>query len=129
MEHEAIFSYRYSADENREILAIRKKYLPREESRLEELSRLDHQVQTAGLLPGLTVGVLSCLLFGMGLCFGLEVIGSTVWLGIPFGVIGIVGMAAAYPLYHRLFQKAKAAYTPRILQLAAELTGEKHSAV
>ena len=31
------FSYRYSAKENKEVQEIRRKYLPREESKLEEL--------------------------------------------------------------------------------------------
>ena len=35
------FSYTYSAPENQEVLSIRKKYLPREETKLEELKRLD----------------------------------------------------------------------------------------
>lgn len=35
------FTYSYSAKRNSEVLEIRKKYLPQEESKLEELKRLD----------------------------------------------------------------------------------------
>ena len=37
MEQQNGFSYTYSAPENQEVLNIRKKYLPQEESKLEEL--------------------------------------------------------------------------------------------
>lgn len=42
------FSYKYSAVENKEIQEIRKKYLPQNESKLEELKRLDMQAQMPG---------------------------------------------------------------------------------
>lgn len=47
------FSYKYSAVENKEIQEIRKKYLPQSESKLEELKRLDMQVQNAGMAESL----------------------------------------------------------------------------
>lgn len=51
------FSYIYSAKENKEILEIRKKYLPREESKLDELKRLDKIVQTSGTVESLCAGI------------------------------------------------------------------------
>lgn len=124
MEDNTVFSYHYSAPENAEVEYIRKKYLPKTESKLEELKRLDRQVQEAGLMQSLSVGVLSCLCFGLGLCLTIKVIGSSLLLGLPFGIIGIAGMLAAYPIYRKCFTKVKNANAPRILQLAAELSGE-----
>lgn len=124
MDKENTFSYTYSAKENQEVLNIRKKYLPREESKLEELKRLDNLVQTSGVMEALCAGVGGCLVFGLGLCLAMEVIGHMIWLGIVLGLIGAAGMFAAFPVYRRLFSKAKAKYSPRILELAAELSGQ-----
>ncbi len=124
MEHPASFSYTYSASDNQEVLRIRKKYLPQEESKLEELKRLDHLVQGSGVMESLCTGIGSCLVFGTGLCFAMQVIGNAVWLGIVLGLIGAVGMIAAFPTYKKYFNKAKARHTPRILELTAELTCE-----
>ena len=55
--NENTFSYTYSAPENQEVLNIRKKYLPREETKLEELKRLDRTVQNSGVMEALIVGV------------------------------------------------------------------------
>ena len=54
--NENAFSYTYSAPEKQEVLNIRKKYLPREETKLEELKRLDSLVQNSGVTQSLCSG-------------------------------------------------------------------------
>lgn len=119
------FHYTYSAKENQEVLNIRKKYLPREENKVEELKRLDNLVQAAGMAESLCVGLGGGLIFGLGLCLVMEVMGHMLWLGVILGLVGIAGMIAAFPVYRKFFARAKAKYAPRILQLAEELTGDK----
>ncbi len=93
--NENAFSYTYSATCNQEVLNIRKKYLPREETKLEELKRLDHLVQNSGVAQSLCAGIGGCLIFGLGLCLAMEVIGQMIWLGVILGLIGTAGMLAA----------------------------------
>ena len=124
MEKQNCFSYTYSAPENQEILQIRNKYLPKEENKLDELKRLDQLVQNAGITEALSIGIGSSLVFGLGLCLAMKVIGDAVWLGILLGLIGSVGMLFAYPVNRKYYTEAKNAYAPRILELAAELSGE-----
>ena len=128
MNQETTFIYKYSAKENAEVQAIRKKYLPREESKFEELKRLDCMVQNSGTLESLCAGIGGTLIFGLGLCLAMQVIGSGVLmtaLGVLLGILGIGGMIVAYPIYRKVFTNAKTKYAPRILELTAELTGEK----
>jgi len=125
MAQENGFSYTYSAPENQEVLAIRKKYLPREESKLEELKRLDGMVSSAGAVEALCAGIGGCLVFGVAMCFGLDVFGSVFWPAIPLGLLGSAGMVAAYPLQKKRNADARKKYGPRILELAEELIAEK----
>ena len=122
--NENAFSYTYSASCNQEVLNIRRKYLPKEETKLEELKRLDHLVQNSGVTESLCAGMVGCLIFGLGLCLAMEVIGQMIWLGVILGLIGAAGMLAAFPVYRKFFNKAKAQHTPRILELAAQLSGQ-----
>ena len=122
---ENTFSYKYSADENLEVQLIRKKYLPREESKLEELKRLDYTVQTSGMTESLTVGIGGALIFSLGLCFAMQVIGNGViliMLGILLGIVGITGMLLAYPIQRKIFAKTKEKFLPRILELTEDLS-------
>lgn len=121
MEQNKTFTYKYSAAQNREVQEIRKKYLPKEESKLEELKRLDKKVQLAGTLEGLTVGIVGCLVFGVGLCLAMQVIGNIVPLGIIVGIIGTVLMIAAYPIHRKIYNKTRTELVPRILQLTEEI--------
>lgn len=123
MPNDNVFHYTYSAPENQEVLNIRKKYLPKEETKMEELIRLDRRVQSSGMVESLSAGIGGALIFGLGMCLSMKVIGNVMWLGVLLGFIGIVGMITAYPVYRRTFEKAKAQYAPRILELTAELTG------
>ena len=122
--NENAFSYTYSATCNQEVLNIRKKYLPRGETKLEELKRLDRLVQNSGVTESLCAGIGGCLVFGLGLCIAMEVIGHMIRLGVILGLIGTAGMLAAFPVYRKFFNKAKAQHTPRILELAAQLSGQ-----
>ncbi len=124
MSNELAFSYNYSAAHSKEAQMIRDKYLPRKETALEELKRLDRAVDNAGLIPSLGVGVLSCLVFGLGMCFALGALPKSMVLGVLFGIIGTVGMLFAYPVHRHCICKAKETHQARILELASQLCGE-----
>ncbi len=118
---ENMFMYQYSSKQNEEVEIIRKKYLPPEENRLETLKRLDLQVQNAGVAESLILGILGALIFGMGMCFGLNV-----WEGgfvptVLLSLFGMIAMLLAYPLHCRMRQKAKQKLTPEILRLSEEM--------
>lgn len=47
---------------------IRSKYLPKEESKLEKLIRLDKQTEKKGQAVSIALGVIGSLLLGVGMC-------------------------------------------------------------
>ena len=121
MENDNVFTYQYSAKEKCEVEHIRKKYLPQEEDKLEGLRTLDRRVRLAGVIPALCIGVTGCLVFGIGMCFGLDVFAGTDLLTLLFLAIGIAAMLPAYPIYKRARKRAEAELTPEILRLADEI--------
>ncbi len=62
------FSYTYSARQQEEILAIRQKYLPPVEDKMEQLRKLDRQTNLPGIIAAIIVGLIGTVLFGVGLC-------------------------------------------------------------
>lgn len=121
------FTYSYSAKENKEIQEIRKKYIPNEESKFDELKRLDYMVQNSGMTEALCIGISGTLIFGLGLCLAMQVIGSGMFcilLGVLLGVVGMVGIGIAYPIHRKIFNATKNKMAPRILELTSELSGE-----
>lgn len=127
MEQNTSFSYTYSAKENAEVLEIRKKYLLKEESKFEEMKRLDDLVQSAGTTAALSLGIGGTMLMGLGLCLALEVIAVGAMaqvLGSFLGLVGVVDVSLAYPVHQKATQKAKKVYAARILELAADLSHE-----
>ena len=115
------FSYSYSAQRNREIECIRKKYIAREESKVERLKRLDMSVQTAGVIEALCLGIVGILIFGVGMCFFLDVFVGAPALTAVFMILGVLIMAPAYPVYKRISQRTKEKLTPEILSLSEEI--------
>ena len=120
------FKYRYSSEQNREIEAIRSKYLPKVESKIDVLKRLDARVRDAGQLEGLTVGVVGALVFGIGMCIGLGAIAAAPILAALFGTVGAAIMVCAYPIYRSISRRIRNELTPEILRLSDEILNEKN---
>ena len=116
------FNYSYSAARQSEIDSIRKKYLPPEEQedKLERLRKLDASVTTPGMIASMALGILSALIFGVGMCCFL--LWSRWALGVFACLLGVAGMLAAPWLYNRLTAKRRAQIAPEILRLTEELS-------
>lgn len=121
------FQCTYSGSEQEEIRKIREKYLPKEENKLEELRRLDASVERPGRIVSMSVGVLSTLVLGTGMSC-VMVWGETLYeVGIIIGIIGLLGIGAAYPIYTRMTKKRREKLAPQILELTEELSHLKQS--
>ena len=114
------FEYTYSSTEQEEIRKIREKYLPKGESRLEQLRRLDASAQRPGTIAALSLGISGALLFGLGMACTMVWQGALFYPGILIGVVGMVGMALAYPLCRRITRKKRAEIADEILRLSGE---------
>ncbi len=118
------FNYTYSAKQQEEIRNIRKRYLPPEENedKMEQLRRLDQSATKKGTVVSLVVGIIGCLLLGVGMCCTMVWMEQLFIPGIIIGVIGIVAVAVSYPLYTRITKKEREKIAPQILKLTEELS-------
>ncbi len=129
MENKEGFSFTYSAAQQQEVEDIRKKYLPKEEDKMEQLRKL-HAVPTQkAQAASLAVGVIGALIMGTGMSLAMTDIGQmlgshrelSMLIGILIGLVGMVLVAFAYPLYNRVLRKEREKIAPEILRLSDEL--------
>ena len=114
------FAFTYSAKQQEEVQNIRKKYLPPEEDKMEQLRRLDASVGQKGVIVSLTIGFFSTLVLGVGMCCVMVWDGLFI-PGVIIGMLGIVGMISAYPAYLHITKKQREKLAPEILRLTEEL--------
>ena len=126
MEHKEEFSFTYSAQQQKEVEAIRKKYLPQEADKLEQLRRL-HAIPTRkALSAALAVGIAGTLIMGTGMSLCMTELsgflgGTAMFIGIPVGIAGMALVALAYPIYNRVLKKKREKIAPEILLLSNDL--------
>lgn len=115
------FNYTYSAPEQQEVKKIRERYLPKEESKLDQLRRLDESVTRKGMALSLMMGTISSLILGIGMCCCMVWGGWLFVPGIVIGIVGIFGVSLAYPMYTKVTKRERERIAPEILRLADEL--------
>ena len=116
-----VFSYTYSAKEQEEVKQIRKKYMPKEADKMEQLHRLDRSVTRKGAAVSIAMGIIGALTLGIGMCGAMVWMGQWFVPGIVIGLVGIILVSLAYPLYTRITQKEREKVAPEILRLTDEL--------
>ena len=129
MDNNEGFNYTYSAKEQEEIKAIRKKYAASEEAedKMTQLRRLDASVYSKASAAALAVGIVGALIMGIGMSLVMTDIGAVLGtvlamiIGISIGVVGIVLVCLAYPIYNRTLKKEREKIAPEILRLTDEL--------
>lgn len=122
-EKKETFTFTYSASQQEEVKRIREKYAPatEQEDKMERLRRLDRAATKPGTVAALIVGTISTLIMGLGMCCTM-VWSDTLFIpGIIIGVVGIMGICAAYPLYLRITKRRRDKLAPEIMRLADEL--------
>ena len=121
MEHKEGFSFTYSAEQQKEVEAIRKKYLPKEEDKMETLRKLDRKVERPGTVASLVNGILGSLVFGAGMSCCLVLSEQLFVPGIVIGILGLIMTGTSYPMYKKITIKKRAKYAEQILALTNEL--------
>ena len=77
-------------------------------------------------MTSLVVGIIGVLIMGTGMSVCLTDIGAALGslamvIGILVGIVGMVLIALAYPIYNRVLKKQRDKIAPEILHLSDEL--------
>ncbi|HAY19760.1 MAG TPA: dihydropteridine reductase [Clostridiales bacterium] len=101
-------------------------YAPKDTSKVVALRKLDARAKRPANIFTYTLGVISALVFGTGMCLAMGQIGSgtvgSLVLGIIVGIIGMIGMGVNYPIYKRILENGKKKYAFEIMELAKEIS-------
>lgn len=118
------FEFTYSAKQQEEVEKIRNKYVPKEESKMEKLIRLDKQAERPGTIASIVVGVLGSLILGAGMSCTL-VWNSSLEIfiaGIVIGIVGMIVVGMAYPIYKKITKKERTKIAEQVIALSNELS-------
>ena len=105
--------------------SIAKDYAPKESSKIVALKKLDHKAKLPATIFTYSLGIVSALVFGTGMCLAMQVIGSGlvgIVLGIVVGIVGLIGCGINYPIYKKMLEKSKAKYAYEIVELARQIS-------
>ena len=126
---ENAFQYTYSAKEQSEVKAIRQKYLPQEESKMDRLRKLDRSASQRAQAWAISLGIIGVLFLGTGMSLFMSELGTklgmhgdlAMLIGIAVGIIGLALVALAYPVYNRVLRNERRRIASEILRLTEEL--------
>lgn len=101
-------------------------YTPKDTSKVVALRKLDAKAKLPATIFAYTLGIITSLIAGVGMCLSMNVIGSgsvaSFVFGIIIGIIGFIGISVNFPIYKKLLKKGKRKYAFEIVQLAREIS-------
>lgn len=107
---------------------IASEYAQKETSKVTALKKLDAKAKLPAEIFAYTVGIISALVFGIGMCLSMGILGDggTGFMagGIVIGLVGIAGISVNYPIYKKILAKSKKKYAADIIALAKEIADQ-----
>lgn len=89
-------------------------YAPKKTSKVVALRKLDAKAKLPATVFTYTLGIVSALVFGVGMCLSMKVIGdgsmAMMIAGIAVGILGMAGMGADFPIYRKILARGKQKY-------------------
>ena len=93
---------------------------------MEQLRKLDRSATQKAQAYSIALGVIGALILGSGMSICMTDLAAflgemALFVGIPVGLVGLVLVALAYPVYNRVLKKERERIAPQILRLTDEL--------
>ncbi|MDO4197799.1 MAG: dihydropteridine reductase [Erysipelotrichaceae bacterium] len=106
--------------------SLANEYAPKDTSKVVTLKKLDNKAKMPATVSAYSLGIISALVLGAGMCFSMKIIGDgsqTMFIvGVVLGVLGIAGVCVNYPIYKKLLENGKKKYAYEIMELAKEIS-------
>lgn len=120
-------TYRYTAEEQREIDALRRRYTSdNPDDQLSAMRRIDQSVTKRATGMAVCLGLGGALVMGLGLAMVLSF--NLMIPGIILGCCGITVMAAMPAAYERLLKRERKKVAPQIVELLKKAESSSHEA-
>ena len=100
---------------------IKGKYEEKKPTKLDELKALDSKVKLPALVFAYVFGIIGALVLGFGMCMAMEVIFSSMMVGIIIGCVGIFLVIINYPIYKKMLEARIRKYAEKINSLSDEI--------
>ena len=104
---------------------IANEYSKKNESKVLALKKLDRKAKKPAEIFAYTNGIIMSIVFGIGMCLSMRVIGNSFILGIIIGIIGMIGVGVNFPIYKKILKSSKEKYSYDIIKLASEISNSK----
>lgn len=104
--------------------AIANEYSKKNDSKVVALKKLDRKAKRPAEIFAYSNGTIMTLVFGLGMCLAMKVIGNSMALGVVIGIIGMIGILVNYPIYKKILNSNKEKYAGDIIRLASEISKE-----
>lgn len=108
--------------------AIANEYAVKDTRKVIQLKKLDARAKLPATIFTYTFGIIAALVFGLGMCLAMGVIGSTsngtMAIGLVIGIAGMALMGINYPIYKKILENGKKKYATDIIRLAKEISEE-----
>ncbi len=118
-------------DEEFLVQKIRTQYTEKENTKLDELKRLDAQVKRPANIFAYTFGSVGALVMGSGMSLVMTDIGTvfgmedTMIPGIAIGVAGMMMAIVNYPIYKSILSSRRKKYADEIMNLSDKIMSRK----
>ena len=86
----------------------------------DQIVAIEASIHKKAAIKAITIGIISCLLLGVGMSLTMVTDGFFV-LGIIVGIVGLAIACANFPLYKCDLAKMRATAKPQIMELASKL--------
>ena len=115
------FRFCYSAKDQEELKRIRQKYLTPEEDKVQKVRKMDAHAANKATMISILIGVIGVLILGTGMCCCMVWQGKWFIPGIAAGIMGMLAVGLAYPVYQYIAKKERGKIAQEILRLTEEL--------
>lgn len=106
--------------------AIRRRYMEKGTTKLDQLQALDTKVKTPALAVASILGIIGCLILSTGM--SNIMVWDNMTVGLALGIPGLVVLALVWPVYKAILNSRKRKYAQQIMDLSGKIIDEQEGA-
>lgn len=102
--------------------AIRRRYMEKGTTKLDQLQALDTKVKTPGTVAASMLGIIGSLVMGAGM--SNIMVWDNMTAGLALGIPGLLLLCLAWPVYKAVTGSRRKKYAQQVMELSSEIIKE-----